>query len=195
RVIARHTSSSLLSGILQLTRRNTRRYGGYIVHFGVIIIMIGFAGAAFNRDTEHELGNGQQMSIGPYTLVCRSYTDDDNPNYRSQWAIIDVSKNGKPVATMYPERRFYKASQQTATIVANRSTLKEDLYLVYSGLNEDTGRPIIRAHLNPLVLWIWIGVLIVIAGTGVALVPNAAPVRATVPARVAAAAEPVGAGR
>ncbi|HET7186157.1 MAG TPA: heme lyase CcmF/NrfE family subunit [Terriglobales bacterium] len=195
RVIARHTSSSLLSGVLQLTRRNTRRYGGYIVHFGVIVIMIGFAGAAFNRDTEHELGNGQQMSIGPYTLVCRSYTDDDNPNYRSQWAIIDVSKNGKPVATMYPERRFYKASQQTATIVANRSTLKEDLYLVYSGLNEDTGRPIIRAHLNPLVLWIWIGVLIVIAGTGVALVPNAAPVRATVPARVAAAAEPVGAGR
>ncbi len=195
RVIARHTSSSLASGILQLTRRNTRRYGGYIVHFGVIVIMIGFAGAAFNKDVEHELGNGQQMSIGPYTLVCRSYTDDENPNYRSQWAIIDVSKNGKPVTTMYPERRFYKASQQTATIVANRSTLREDLYLVYSGLNDDTGRPIIRAHLNPLVLWIWIGVLIVIAGTGVALVPNAAPARMTVPARVAAAAEPVGAGR
>jgi cytochrome c-type biogenesis protein CcmF len=195
RVIARHTSSSLASGMLQLTRRNTRRYGGYIVHFGVIVIMIGFAGAAFNKDVEHELGNGQQMSIGPYSLLCRSYTDDDNPNYRSQWAIIDVSKDGKPVATMYPERRFYKASQQTATIVANRSTIREDLYLVYSGLNEDTGRPIIRAHLNPLVLWIWIGVLIVIAGTGVALVPNAAPARATVPATVVAAAEPVGAGR
>jgi cytochrome c-type biogenesis protein CcmF len=195
RVIARHTGSSLASGMLQLTRRNTRRYGGYIVHFGVIVIMIGFAGAAFNRDVEHELGNGQQMSVGPYTLVCRSYTDDDNPNYRSQWAIIDVSKDGKPVATMYPERRFYKASQQTATIVANRSTIREDLYLVYSGLNDDTGRPIIRAHLNPLVLWIWIGVLIVIAGTGVALVPNAAPARVTAPARVVAAAEPVGAGR
>jgi cytochrome c-type biogenesis protein CcmF len=195
RVIARHTSSSLASGILQLTRRNTRRYGGYIVHFGVIVIMIGFAGAAFNKDVEHELGNGQQMSVGPYTLVCRSYTDDDNPNYRSQWAIIDVSKDGKPLATMYPERRFYKASQQTATIVANRSTIREDLYLVYSGLNDDTGRPIIRAHLNPLVLWIWIGVLIVIAGTGVALVPNAAPARVTAPSRVVAAAEPVGAGR
>ena len=148
-----------------------------------------------NQDTERELGNGQQMAIGPYTLTCRSYTDDDNPNYRSQWAIIDVSKNGQPVATMFPERRFYKASQQTATIVANRSTIKEDLYLVYSGLNDQTGRPIIRAHLNPLVLWIWVGVLIVIAGTGVALVPNAAPVRAAVPARVAATAEPVGAGR
>ncbi len=195
RVIARHTSSSLASGMLQLTRRNMRRYGGYIVHFGVVLVMIGFAGAAFNQDIERELGNGQQMSVGKYTLTCRSYTDDDNPNYRSQWAIIDVSKNGSPVATMYPERRFYKASQQTATIVANRSTLKEDLYLVYSGLNDASGQPIIRAHLNPLVLWIWIGWVVMVLGTGVALVPNAAPVRATVPARVVAAAEPVGAGR
>jgi cytochrome c-type biogenesis protein CcmF len=196
RVIARHTGSSLAAGMLHLTRRNTRRYGGYIVHFGVIVIMIGFAGAAFNRDVEQELGNGQQMSIGPYTLVARSYTDDDNPNYRSQWAIIDVSKNGTPLATMYPERRFYKASQQTATMVANRSTLREDLYLVYSGLNDQTGRPIIRAHLNPLVLWIWIGVLIVIAGTGVALVPNMAAARVTVTAHVPApAGEAVGAGR
>jgi cytochrome c-type biogenesis protein CcmF len=196
RVIARHTGSSLAGGMLQLTRRNTRRYGGYVVHFGVIVIMIGFAGAAFNRDVEQELGNGQQMSIGPYTLACRSYTDDDNPNYRSQWAIIDVSKGGKPLATMFPERRFYKASQQTATMVANRSSLREDLYLVYSGLNEQTGKPIIRAHLNPLVLWIWIGVLIVIAGTGVALVPNAAPARVTVTARIPApAGEVVGAGR
>jgi cytochrome c-type biogenesis protein CcmF len=196
RVIARHIGSTLAAGMLQLTRRNTRRYGGYIVHFGVIVIMIGFAGAAFNRDVEQELGNGQQMSIGPYTLVCRSYTEDDNPNYRSQWAIIDVSKDGQPLATMYPERRFYKASQQTATMVANRSTIREDLYLVYSGLNDQTGRPIIRAHLNPLVLWIWIGVLIVIAGTGVALVPNMAAARVTAPARVPAAAEEaVGAGR
>jgi cytochrome c-type biogenesis protein CcmF len=195
RVIARHTSSSLASGMLQLTRRNMRRYGGYIVHFGVVLVMIGFAGGAFNQDIERELGNGQQMSVGKYTLTCRSYTDDDNPNYRSQWAIIDVSKNGAPVGTMYPERRFYKASQQTATIVANRSTLKEDLYLVYSGLNDATGQPIIRAHLNPLVLWIWIGWVVMVLGTGVALVPNAAPVKATVPARVVAAAEPVGAGR
>ena len=195
RVMARQRSSSLASGMVQLTRRNMRRYGGYIVHFGVVLAMIGFAGAAFNQDIERELGNGQQMSIGKYTLTCRSFTDDDNPNYRSQWAIIDVSKNGNPVATMYPERRFYKASQQTATIVANRSTLKEDLYLVYSGLNDATGQPIIRAHLNPLVAWIWFGWLVMVVGTGLALVPNAAPVRATVPARVVAAAEPVGAGR
>jgi cytochrome c-type biogenesis protein CcmF len=182
RVIARHTGQNLLLGMLQLTRRNTRRYGGYIVHFGVIVIMIGFAGAAFNRDVEQELGAGATMTVGTYTLTSRSYTQDDNPNYRSEWAIIDVSQNGEPVGTLYPERRFYKASQQMATMVAKRSTLREDLYLVYSGLNQESGRPIIRAHLNPLVIWIWIGVFVVVFGTIVALFPNAAAVRATVPA-------------
>ena len=198
RVIARHSGQNLLAGMVQLTRRNTRRYGGYIVHFGVIVIMIGFAGSAFNRDIERELGNGDKMQIGAYTLTCRSYTQDDNPNYRSEWAIIDVTKYGKPVATMFPERRFYKASQQMETMVANRSTVKEDLYLVYTGLNQDSGKPIIRAHLNPLVLWIWIGVQIVIAGTIVALVPNLAPAKvvARVPLPLAAdAQQPVGAAR
>ena len=93
---------------------------------------------------------------------------------------------------MYPERRFFKASQQPSTMVANRSTLAEDLYIVYEGENLDTGRPIIKAHLNPLVMWIWIGVWIIIAGTIIALVPSAVPVRVPAAARVEAA--PVGAG-
>lgn len=193
RVIRRHTGRNLFSSMVQLGHRNTRRYGGYIVHFGVIVIVIGLSGAAFNQNKEKEMGFGDKMNIGPYTLVCRSYTQDDNPNYASEWAIIDVSKDGKPLTTMYPERRFFHASEQTSTIVANHSTLQEDLYLVYEGQNQDTGRPIIKVHLNPLVMWLWIGVWIIIAGTVLALVPNAAPVRVAVPARVQTA-EPVGAG-
>jgi cytochrome c-type biogenesis protein CcmF len=192
RVIARHTGRNIFSSIGQLAHRNTRRYGGYVVHFGVVVVMIGLAGAAFNQDREKELGYGDRMTIGPYTLTCRSYTQDDKPNYESEWAIIDVSKNGKPVTTLYPERRFYKASQQTATMVANRSTLKEDLYLVYEGLNQQTGHPIIKAHLNPLVMWIWLGVLIMVGGTILALVPNSAAIRITAPARVRTAAAEAG---
>ena len=193
RVIARHTGQNLLASMVQLGHRNTRRYGGYIVHFGVIVIMIGFAGAAFNQDKEQEMGYGDKLSVGAYTLVCRSYTQDDNANYASEWAVMDVFKGGRQIATMNPERRFYKASQQMATMVANRSTMKEDLYLVYEGLNQDTGRPIIKAHLNPLVMWIWVGVWIMIVGTALALVPNAASVRVSAPVRVHEAA-PVGAG-
>ena len=102
--------------MVQLTHRNTRRYGGYIVHFGVVVVIIGFAGAAFNQDKEQEMGYGDKMTIGSYTLVCRSYTDEDFPNYAAQWAVLDVFKDGKQIDTLTPERRFYKASQQTSTI-------------------------------------------------------------------------------
>ena len=191
RVIARHTGQTLLAGMARLAHRNTRRYGGYIVHFGVALVMIGLAGSAFNQDKEKEMGYGDRMTVGAYTLTCRSYTQDDKPNYRSEWAILDVTENGKPLTTLYPERRFYKASQQMATMVANRSTLKEDLYVVYEGVNEDTGRPIIKVHLNPLVMWIWIGWLTMVGGTMFCMVPEATrvPLAVPAPAHAAAAAE------
>ena len=175
RVIARQTGVSIPQGMVVITRRNTRRYGGYLIHIGVVLIVIGFAGLPFNQDKEQEMGFGDKMQIGHYTLVCQSYTQDDKPNYSSEWAVIDVYRGGKQIATMYPERRFYKASEQTATMVANRSRPNEDLYLVYTGRNQDTGRPIIKAHVNPLVMWIWIGVHIVLIGTIIALFPNMKP--------------------
>jgi len=192
RVISRHTGQNLVASIFHLIHRNTRRYGGYIVHFGVIVVVIGFAGSAFNQEKEQEMGFGDKMEIGGFTLVCQSYTQDDNPNYESEWAVIDVFKNGRQITTLDPERRFYKASQTPSTMVANRSTLQGDLYLVYEGQNRDTGRPIIKVHLNPLVMWIWIGAWIMIAGTVTALIPGAVAVRVAVPSRMRA--EPVGAG-
>ena len=179
KVIAGHTGQGLFASMVQLTHRNTRRYGGYIVHFGVIVVIIGFAGSAFNQDKESEKGlaYGDHMTIGSYDLVCRSYTQDDNPNYSSEWAIMDVYQNGKMIDTVTPQRLFYKASRQASTKPSIRSTFKEDLYLVYEGQNEK-GQPIIKAHLNPLVMWIWLGVWIMLVGTALALVPNApAPVR------------------
>jgi cytochrome c-type biogenesis protein CcmF len=179
KVIAGHTGQGMFASIVQLTHRNTRRYGGYIVHFGVVVVIIGLAGSAFNQDKESDkgLGYGDKMQIGAYTLVCRSFTQEDKPNYASEWAIIDVYKDGRQIDTLYPERRFYKASQQAQTIPTIRSTVGEDLYLVYEGQNEK-GEPIIKAHLNPLVMWIWLGVWIILGGTVLALIPNApAPVR------------------
>jgi cytochrome c-type biogenesis protein CcmF len=198
RVIARHSGQNLFSSMVHLWHRNTRRYGGYIVHFGVAVVVIGILGTPFNKEAEKEMGFGDQMTLGPYTLVCQSYTQEDNPNYSNEWAIINVFRGGKQVTTMYPERRFYKASQQTQTMPRIYPSIKEDLflvrdlYLVYEGINQDTGRPIIKAHLNPLVPWIWTGLLIMIFGTVTALVPNAASVRVPAPARAEAA--PVGAG-
>ena len=182
RVIAEKSGQGIFASMVQLTHRNTRRYGGYIVHFGVVVVVIGIAGAAFNQDKEQEMGYGDKMEIGGYTLICRSYTDEDSANYASQWAVIDVMKGGKQIDTLTPERRFYKASRQISTMPFIRSTMKEDLYLVFEGLNQDNGHPILKAHLNPLVMWLWLGVWIMIGGTILALIPNApAPVRVSVP--------------
>ena len=174
-MIARQTGVNILQGMVVITRRNTRRYGGYLIHIGVVLVIIGFAGLPFNVDKEQEMGFGDKMQIGHYTLVCKSYTQDSKPNYDSEWAVMDVYKNGKYLGQMFPERRFYTASQQTSTIVANRSRPSEDLYLVYTGRNQDTGKPIIKAHVNPLVLWIWIGVHVILIGTIIALFPNMKP--------------------
>jgi cytochrome c-type biogenesis protein CcmF len=171
-VIARHTGQNLLASMVHLARRNTRRYGGYIVHFGVVVIFIGIAGSAFNQSKEEELGFKQSLNIGPYRIDCQSYSQDSNANYDTEYALLDVYRGGKKVTQLAPEKRFYTASQQPSTIVANHSTLAWDLYVIYAGKNPDTGQPIIKVFLNPLVAWIWIGVGIVVLGTGVALVPN-----------------------
>ena len=172
RVIQRHTGKNMLFSVLQLTRRNTRRYGGYLVHIGVVIVFIGLAGSAFNQSKEQEMGFHDSMTIGPYRLVCQSYTQDSNANYDSEYELLNVYKNNKFLLQMAPERRFYHASQQTETMVADHSTLQRDLYVVYEGRNPESNQPIIKVFINPLVAWIWIGVLVMAFGTLLALVPN-----------------------
>jgi cytochrome c-type biogenesis protein CcmF len=153
-----------------------------------VVLFIGIAGGAFNQSVEKELGYGDTLNIGPFRLVCQSFTQDSNPNYETEYALLDVYKgnNDKKLTQLAPEHRFYEASQTPSTIVAMRSTLASDLYVIYEGKNPDTDRPIIKASLNPLMNWIWIGVLLVVAGTALALVPNLT--RAVAPARVEAEA-------
>jgi cytochrome c-type biogenesis protein CcmF len=202
RVLKGKLNTNLAAAMVHLTRRNMRRYGGYIVHVGVVLVIIGICGAAFNQEKEQEMALGDKLQIGHYILVGQEYTQDDNANYGSEAAILDVYKDGKPLVRLTPEKREFKASNQGTTIVANHSTLAEDLYVIYEGKNPDTGHPIIKAFVNPLVAWIWIGVLVVAFGTGIALVPNAAAVKAPVTSSVAAVAlnnasvmQPAGAGK
>jgi cytochrome c-type biogenesis protein CcmF len=180
-VISRQTGRNLAVATWLLTRRNTRRYGGYIIHIGVVIVVVGLAGAAFNTSEEKELGLHDKLLIGPYTLECIGFTQDSNPNFNSEYAMLDVYKDGKKQFQMTPEKRVYLASEQPQTMVAIHSLPSWDLYVVYEGTNPDTSQPIIKAFLNPLVGWIWAGLVILIFGTFVALVPSVRPSIATRP--------------
>jgi cytochrome c-type biogenesis protein CcmF len=172
KVIRTRSGASLAASAIDLTMRNTRRYGGYIVHMGMVLIFIGLAGAAFNRDVQKEMQLGSTMQIGPYTLLLQSVDTRPEKNYTAERMIVEVMKNNKPMMMLYPEKRRFATTVENGTMVAIYSTLKEDLYVVYAGQSPDTQLPVIHAYLNPLVKWIWFGGVVVVFGTLVALLPN-----------------------
>jgi cytochrome c-type biogenesis protein CcmF len=173
RVIRSHSQLNFFQSLGRLTMRNTRRYGGYIVHIGIVFIFVGIAGAAFNQNHQADLPPGSHMSIGPYTLYCQTFDANNGPNYTAQRATIEVFRGGHPTMMLFPERRLYTSSGVTETMVAIHSTLAQDLYVVYAGENPKTNAPVIHAYLNPLVKWIWLGGVVVLLGTLLALLPSA----------------------
>jgi cytochrome c-type biogenesis protein CcmF len=172
KVIRARTGMNLLFSAQELAMRNTRRYGGYVVHFGMVLIFIGLAGAAFNKDVQRTMNLGDSLKIGPYSLTLQSGDTKAEPNYTAQRMIIEVMKNDRQAMMLYPEKRNFQANQETGTMVSIYSSLREDLYVVYAGQDPETGLPLIHAYLNPLVKWIWLGGVFVVFGTILALLPN-----------------------
>src|SRR3989442_357937 len=175
RVIRARTGYPFVGAVRELTMRNTRRYGGYIVHFGIVLIFIGISGAAFNRDAQMDMPIGSTLHVGRYTLLLQTMDSKPEKNYTAERMVVEVLRNDKPMMMLYPERRFFPSNQESGTMVAIYSTLREDLYVVYAGRSPDSSLPVIHAYLNPLVKWIWLGGLVVVFGTLVALLPNRQP--------------------
>ena len=172
RVIQRKLGMSLASALVELTWRNTRRYGGYLVHMAIVLMFVGFAGAAFNIIHQQEMAVGDSIEVGGYEFKLQNVSEMDSPNYFRAVAAIDVTRNGEYLETMMPERRFYHASQQPTSRVDVRNRLGGDVYLVYAGQSSDGANPIVQVYLNPLVNWIWIGSFMLVLGTLVALIPS-----------------------
>jgi cytochrome c-type biogenesis protein CcmF len=168
---------AVVLGFYRLVARNKRRYGGYIVHFGIVLIFVGISGSAFNKETQGEVTAGDTLSIGSYTLHCEKIEEKDRTNYYFLEASLAVSKNGNPITVLSPEKRVYKASEQSTSEVSMRSTLKEDLYAVFAGMTEDGDRAVIQVYLNPLVSWLWIGGIVLALGTIVCILPDARQTR------------------
>jgi len=173
KVIAARTGMSMMMAAHELSMRNTRRYGGYVVHFGMVLVFIGLAGAAFNTEAQKAMNVGESLKLGPYTLVLQSADTKAEKNYTAQRMIVEVMKGNKEIMMLYPEKRQFQGAEQAAgTMVAIYSTLREDLYVVYAGMDPETNVPVIHAFLNPLVKWIWLGGVWVVMGTLLALMPN-----------------------
>jgi cytochrome c-type biogenesis protein CcmF len=172
KVIRARSGASFFASGIDLTMRNTRRYGGYIVHMGMVFVFIGLAGAAFNRDVQKDMRQGDTLKIGPYTLLMQGFDTKPEKNYVAQRLLVEVLQDGKPTMMLYPEKRRFSTTEENGTMVAIHSTLKEDLYVVYAGESPETQLPVLHVYLNPLVKWIWLGGAVVVLGTLVALLPN-----------------------
>jgi cytochrome c-type biogenesis protein CcmF len=168
----RGAGENFLEAIYNLTMRNTRRYGGYVIHLGIVMLFVGFAGLAFKTEGRGLMQEGDLLDIKDYVLRCQTVSTGDTPNYSYQRAVLTVTKNGHALGTLEPERRFYKASQQPITHVAVHNSMGEDLYTVLAGQDQESGKLVIEAFVNPLVLWVWLGGTVVFLGTLLALVPS-----------------------
>src|SRR6202158_1258710 len=120
---------NLLRATIELTHRNTRRYGGYLVHMGIVLAFIGFTGHAFNQSEVKELDVGDSMTVGNYQLRMVNLAQGEETNYQWHRATMAVSKNGEMLGTLEPEKRFYTASRQGTSEVGIRVRPNEDLYL------------------------------------------------------------------
>jgi len=169
----RNKKENFLTAFINLTLKNKRRYGGYIVHFSIVLMFFGFAGNTFNRETTGQMKTGREIEIGDYSLKMTGYEEGQTANYDFGKVVLDVSRNGKVIRTLKPERRIFKTgSGQSTTTVALHSTPKEDLYVVFAGMSHDGSAYEIKAYVNPLVYWIWVGAAMMIFGTIITLLPN-----------------------
>ncbi|MFQ5865297.1 MAG: heme lyase CcmF/NrfE family subunit, partial [bacterium] len=157
--------------LINLLQKNKRRYGGYIVHFGMVVLFVGFTGKAFDTEKESRLNIGESMEIRNYELTYLDIGIQEDPNKIVWQAKMDVRKNGKKVKTIYPNRHYYKVQEQPTTEVVLRSTLLEDLYVVLAQPNQDRSA-IFKVYINPLVNLVWIAGFIVTVGTFVILLPD-----------------------
>jgi cytochrome c-type biogenesis protein CcmF len=165
---------------VRLIDKNRRRYGGYVVHLGMVAIFVGITGTAFNTDREATLKQGQTVEVGRYTIRYQGRELGRDANH--EWARVrfNAYRGTEYIADMVPAKNFYIASQQPTTEVAIRTSLREDLYLALAGVNED-GSVTFKVFVNPLVQWIWIGGGIFALGTFIVMWPDPLDRRYLVP--------------
>ena len=161
-----------LRALLELLRRNQRRYGGYVVHLSVVLIFIGFAGAAFYLEETRILQPGETWQLNGYSITYRHAQPVKDPHYAGALARVALHHHGKPVAILTPEKRMYFQQEQPATLPAIASSLREDFYMILVGLEPDQSVAL-KVYINPLVNWIWIGGFVFILGNALVLWPFA----------------------
>jgi cytochrome c-type biogenesis protein CcmF len=174
---ARHNAQSqnLLQAFWQMIGKNRRRYGGYTVHIGMVLMALGIIGIEiFQTETQATVPQGGSINLGQYSVKFDSLAVFDTADGRNiARAVVSVYKDGKFVGELYPRRDYYNEAQQSMTIAGIRSTMEDDLYIILVDWQPlSTTGATFKVYDNPLVNWLWLGGIVFILGAVVAAWPE-----------------------
>jgi len=172
-------NESILRAFFSLINKNRNRYGGHIVHLGVIIMFVGFTGHAFDSEIEFSLKNRESIDFNGYRFELASLSSEERPNHFAWIAEMIVTKTDKTfITTLYPEKRVYfhkhpnPDKRQPHSELDIYSTIRKDIYSIFSGIDGESQTAFFKIMINPLVRLVWYGGYILIVGTLIVLFPN-----------------------
>ncbi len=181
---------SLPAAFWQMVVRNRRRYGGYLVHLGIVILALGVIGSkGYQQQAEASLANGQTMQAGAYTLRYEGLRQYQAPDDREVTeATMGLYRGGQRLTTLKPHRDYFLSSEQSSTIAGVMSTPLTDVYVLLAGWQN--GSATFKVYVNPLVNWVWFGGVLLTLGAFFAAWPVAASQRRWTMAAPAVRSEP-----
>ena len=173
----RIAGEGLLRGLITLTRRNQRRYGGFIVHLGVVLIIMGIAGSmTYSKEKEATLAVKQNLTIGNYRIQFEGLKGAQQPTHFRVEGAFRVFHNGKDEGVISPALKFFPSQQSPIGRAVHQSSLSEDIYLILSGFSEvERNQATLKVLVRPLVIWMWIGGFVIILGTLICILPIGRP--------------------
>lgn len=162
-----------LTAFVGLVLRNKRRYGGYVVHVGIVLMFFGFAGQTFQKENEVTLSRGQTTKIGRYQVTLASFGQSSDPQKEVVEARLSV-RSGDQRFELRPAKWAYRGHEDEPpkTVVATHNGLFEDLYVILNGVDGSESVAGLKLIVNPLVLWVWLGFVWLMFGTAIAFLPD-----------------------
>ncbi|OGB98494.1 MAG: hypothetical protein A3G35_06035 [candidate division NC10 bacterium RIFCSPLOWO2_12_FULL_66_18] len=173
RTRAKTTGERFLTAFATLLLKSRRRYGGLIVHLGVVVAIIGIAvSSVYKVEREQTLKPGETLSVGPYAVRFDGLAAGERPTHILVWANLMAFKDGKPLHELTPGQRFYPNQQSPFASVDARYHWNEDLYVILSAFERDGSSATFKVLINPMISWIWIGGGVILLGVIVVVLPE-----------------------
>ncbi|MGZ5971429.1 MAG: cytochrome c-type biogenesis CcmF C-terminal domain-containing protein, partial [Polyangiales bacterium] len=166
-------NEGLFAALIGLVAKARRRYGGYVVHAGIVLMFLGFTGAAYKVDAEFAMKPGESVEFSGYKLTyIGPRRVDSDPAKMEVYTDVKLERGGTDLGVLHPAKFIYRRQQMPTSEVAIKVGPRADVYIAPGTVNPETKLATIHVYVNPLTSWIWLGAMILIAGAAIAMWPD-----------------------